>query len=189
MFLFTHLFEMIYEAYTNEICIKTLTWSITDILTFSCKLWKYLRNYFLIFKIIVKLAWKTIQNNLNHSCHMKIQCHEFHLITLNFFSFMQITSNVVSTYKGIFQCCFLIISMTFYSNTHDICEVDWNSHKLEKYSMKYSLMIEWNIICVTWVGKEWRKLTQNFFELKSWKYWKPNSIFCISPENIIHIPL
>lgn len=71
---------------------------------------------------------------------------------INFLCLMQITGNVVSTYKGIFQCYFAIISMMFYSNTHDISEVDGNSHKHKQYSMKYSLIIEWNIVIC--VGKE-----------------------------------
>lgn len=34
---------------------------------------------------------------------MKIQCYKFHLITINFLSSMQITSNVVLTYRSVYE--------------------------------------------------------------------------------------
>lgn len=91
---------------------------------------------------------------------MKFQC-QVPFGHIKFLSLMQIISNLVSKYKGIFQCCIFVISMT-YRNTHDINEVDWNSPKREQYYMKYPLIIEWNIVIiwVIWLGKEWRKLTQ-----------------------------
>lgn len=48
MFLFTHLFEMIYETYANSVCIKAdmkLNWHFNIFLQAV----KVLRKYFLIF--------------------------------------------------------------------------------------------------------------------------------------------
>lgn len=91
---------------------------------------------------------------------MKFQC-QVPFGHIKFLSLMQITSNVVSKYKGIFQCCFLMISMTSYRNTYDISEADWKSHEREQNYVKYPLIIECNVVVwVIWLGKEWRKLTQ-----------------------------
>lgn len=91
---------------------------------------------------------------------MKFQC-QVPFGHIKFLSLMQITSNVVSKYKGIFQCCFLMISMTSYRNTHDISEADWKSPEHEQNYVKYPLIIECNVVIwVIWLGKEWRKLTQ-----------------------------